>query len=1103
MIAWTVPVLTSWAKFKPVLRSAIVAWICLLLMVIEPIERQLGNASFLLLVGVFIQPCELPVVAVIEREMFTLGLLLIAWAWSCLGTAIAVQARTYQLAPTEAALASIFSGDYIQGAEAVICGFFLSIGAAALLYLKVRFGPSPFLFAAILSCICLDVALGYQPLFPYPDYMLATTIIKPLALKAAVNIVVALFFFPKSVNSSFADKLVAVLAPMRDAARSQIELLQQSPLDPDFNFTQVHDLMTKSEGGILALVGAGRLLTREVSFGVASGQDLSSLIALVRALMSPMDGMAYYYRLIRADMKHDRFPQLCQQPGFEDESHGQRSRPASRAPSRPGTPGIDGPQPFQDVSHVDKAAQRPSSLAPFAAREKGSSSTSTPRSSQDSSGNIRQAHHGAFLPRIAHLHLPRSRHHSPEPAPRVGAWEALRYAAIETQLHREAHNKFTEQCTRLLGETTSELLAAQADALDHILSWLANLNRTRLALLRRRVLGKVIGGLPSADAEKRKSSQEVLGSLSSALERFHTARLALIEPFRATIECTGSPEERPPHRYLYQGFVFQFHTARFGERLVTLLEAIVKMEERQDAIGGRFWLPSLPHIFSAEAWHSEGTADGEHGHDDEDPAHMGPDHSSMLGRTKRRDPDALEPQGAIQQIGTRASTFLHTLGRGNMLFCLKAAAVTALLSLPQFMRSSARFCYVNKAVWSLFMAQLTLARHRGEVAFGLVSRLIATTAGAAMGLVIWYIAAPTGYHASSPYTLMVTAAIAFPIVMLVRLNAPGPPITSIITCVTVALVLGYSLKDSTNPTFGFRGVGWTVAWRRFVGVLIGTGAALVMAILPPSSTLRKYQRLGHAATISELCQLYCDVVAYASAPHHPDRSPTELTKRLLATRSKLRRLALTRSVVTYEFSLRGKWPVKRYEELSAVAMELSKLLSHAVTVTEKLGEGYSAALLRKTRFLDPGFLADCISVLSLCATALRSGEPLPQVMPVLMDRLLVRGTSYELTDVSDEGKDASPNVAASEMHTAESIVGDASPPAHDAYRLPKHVDMATLQSEQYQAFAVGMTIAFGIVLRIDKLCMATKALVGESYPVPADWSSGRTHYASSNPPHRS
>lgn len=142
VLAWIVPVVTSWAKLKPVLRSAIVAWICLLLMVINPVERRLGNASFLLLVGVFIQPCELPVVAVIEREMFTLGLLLVAWAWSCLGTIIAVQARTYRLAPTEAPLSSIFSGEYIQGGEAVICGFFLSIGAAALLYLKVRFGPS-------------------------------------------------------------------------------------------------------------------------------------------------------------------------------------------------------------------------------------------------------------------------------------------------------------------------------------------------------------------------------------------------------------------------------------------------------------------------------------------------------------------------------------------------------------------------------------------------------------------------------------------------------------------------------------------------------------------------------------------------------------------------------------------------------------------------------------------------------------------------------------------------------------------------------------------------------------------------------------------------
>lgn len=76
------------------------------------------------------------------------------------------------------------------------------------------------------------------------------------------------------------------------------------------------------------------------------------------------------------------------------------------------------------------------------------------------------------------------------------------------------------------------------------------------------------------------------------------------------------------------------------------------------------------------------------------------------------------------------------------------------------------------------MAQLTLARHRGEVVFGVFSRLVATLLGAAIGLVLWYI--PGGWldGGANSYAMMATVAVGFPIVMLGRLYHPGPPIVS-------------------------------------------------------------------------------------------------------------------------------------------------------------------------------------------------------------------------------------------------------------------------------------------------------------------------------------
>ena len=47
-----------------------------------------------------------------------------------------------------------------------------------------------------------------------------------------------------------------------------------------------------------------------------------------------------------------------------------------------------------------------------------------------------------------------------------------------------------------------------------------------------------------------------------------------------------------------------------------------------------------------------------------------------------------------------------------------------------------------------FMGQLTLARFRGDTAFGLASRLLSTSLGGLTGLVIWYVLSPYSFHFS-------------------------------------------------------------------------------------------------------------------------------------------------------------------------------------------------------------------------------------------------------------------------------------------------------------------------------------------------------------------
>uniref|UniRef100_V5GRQ2 ER transporter 6TM N-terminal domain-containing protein n=1 Tax=Kalmanozyma brasiliensis (strain GHG001) TaxID=1365824 RepID=V5GRQ2_KALBG len=1105
----------------------------MVIFLIRPAESALGNASFLILVAAFIQPAEVPFAAVVEREFFTLLFVCAAWAWSNIGIAISHAVRRNKLAQAQTDILRAIQGDYIEVRPSIVCAVFLSVGSAVVLYIKIRFGPSPFLFASVLSCILLNICLTYGPLYPFAFYSLGQSVVVPLAVKAAINILLSAIFFPKSVNSQFVERLVAVLNPIADACGDQVKLLQTSPLDtpytdPDsekleqpapvagkenkdgFDFEFVKKKLAAAEGGMMPMTMASRLLTREISFGIANGDDLRALERMSRSLIAPADGWSYYYTSIKADIQSAHFPR---------------------------TPALD-------------------------------------RSNQ-----------------LLHNFV-----HKRDPAP-VAIWESIRFGNLETFLHTSASNYITEMFAQLIRETSSDLLTTNAEAIRHIVAWLNHLNSHRYTFLHDRIFlskeqrtekglkqaeetSKVIAGVEAKLADFRQSQRlKVLDPFKDALKAHEEAALSSHD-LATELDLRTGPGEfgKIHHRYLYQAWLHQFHTISFTERMLELLREVETIQRQRTA--AHVWYPHWPRIFSADVWRNSSGAAHETDEPDGEPDHI-PDISSDtpaasrqrsrssqtvvgddsthgsregkdglrdgsgektnkgatahghahahfgqaddiaekpfdpivdLGTTRARDPDALDPEGFLQVVGHTIYFWSRRPFHGNTLFGVKAAVLIALVSLPAFMKSSAGWCYENRAIWAIFMAQLTLARFRGETAFALLSRILATVIGGVFALVIWYIS--TGDGRGNAFGLGATTAVTFPFLMLFRIYFPGPPITPIIASVTTALIVGYSWKDVTNPLPGAPGYGWDTAWRRLVAVIIGVSAAYVFSYLPPTSTLRQYQRLSHAATIAELGRIYCAVVGIASHPHQqggstgpttkstqmqsrPEsrraslhhnneeaRSQIELVpqaeehqllnahpssdlvrKRIIAIRAKLRRLSMISVNVSYEFSLRGRWPAARYRELFDVQMQISKLLSHCLAIFERLGAAYSIALLRRTRFLDPRFLGDVVSVISMCSTALKTGEPLPQVTPCpLVDRFMDTPHGFN-------------------TYLPQDLAG----PMDDVLAsLPAKITMSTLQDAEYMTFSVGVATLFGLVVRIDKLCVAVKELVGESYAVPVD-----------------
>lgn len=678
-VAWVWPTLRDWSKVKPWIRSSIVAWVCLVLFIIHPVEVMMGNASFLILVGIFIQPAELALVAVLEREFFTMLLLSLSWAYACIGIKLAYVSRTkFKLPMNEVSLARVFAGDYIETSSTAICGTFLAVGAAAALYLKVKFGPSPFIFATILACIMIDITLIYAPLFPYPMYSLGQTVIVPLAIKSGLNIVGSLLIFPKSVNSEFVERLTKVLGPLGAASTERKALFQRSPLDADFNFDLVKDKVSGAESGLLPLTSSARLLTRELSFGLCSGVELKELERLTRLLLTPVDGVAFYLSMIKSDIQRTRFP-------IDPTTFSRFTTPAhTPAPSRPGTPPLSTPageeheprtmeegkkvdsaittaHQHESTSHVHRLSERlrPASLF----RSDSPSPSPTP--------SLRHGRTPWHWPGGHHHHNHHSRHAQNEesnggPLAPVGIWESLRYAAVEIELHKPSNDRYIELCMSNIGAASGDLQQAQAEAITHIESWLHTLNHQRFQKLRDWFLklGDSRSNFVNDPSQPTKSTSYHVEELRRRIAEFDARKSAVIEPFRASVSDSDEVTEKVPHRYLYQAYTLLFFEKEYSLRLIKILEYLASIEENNRY--WRFWLPAWPKLLSIDTWRNIGEASTSHDdHEDKDPTDI-PGMASSLGKTRSRNPDAMPSESVWQEIGIRELLDRVSLDKGCM-----------------------------------------------------------------------------------------------------------------------------------------------------------------------------------------------------------------------------------------------------------------------------------------------------------------------------------------------------------------------------------------------------------------------------------------------------
>ena len=79
----------------------------------------------------------------------------------------------------------------------------------------------------------------------------------------------------------------------------------------------------------------------------------------------------------------------------------------------------------------------------------------------------------------------------------------------------------------------------------------------------------------------------------------------------------------------------------------------------------------------------------------------------------------------------------------------------------------------------------------------------------------------------------------------------------------------------------------------------------ISSFLPPSTTLRKYQRTALATATEELGAIYCSIVSFANTDEHTDEDIQEIVQSLIAVRAKLKRSLMLKQNIVFEVRQRN------------------------------------------------------------------------------------------------------------------------------------------------------------------------------------------------------
>ncbi|KAF8206811.1 hypothetical protein K438DRAFT_1816457 [Mycena galopus ATCC 62051] len=604
----------------------------------------------------------------------------------------------------------------------------------------------------------------------------------------------------------------------------------------------------------------------------------------------------------------------------------------------------------------------------------------------------------------------------------------------------ETHGVRPADIIPILDSATRELRGATTAALAAVRNQIAHINRTRW----RRDSAGAVACSAALDAATLR--------VAAALAEFHDdRRMELLGPFLPLLE-TAMANERPsaelPLRSLFVSYVFFANMGSIGEAVQGLLAAVQEIDAKRPH--ARLWAPTAIGSLWTLVTARGDKADGAFGED----TSLAVPEMTPGDKEYRKDPDSRPPTNAVQRFMNSIHSIYRWTSTAEAIFTFKYVFISVALWLPAVIERSAHFYYVEKGIWALIMAQTTLNIYAADQIFNYVTRLGGTLLGLALGLIAWY--AGNGSGNGNPYGAAAAfGVIVFPLVFL-RVFSPEPYLAgNVMCCATFALVAGYSWVDGHTVQFASPGIGWSVAWKRWALVVVGSAASFIVMMLPPTSG-RKAVRTRNAKAIASVASAYGFLLSAwiemreGGAPEPkftpPGGWPAAFRKQLLALGEELHTIRELTELAKWEGSIRGKWPAAEYRRLVNVQVEMTAVLAQLATSLGHLQKEQQLAYLDDSKVLNPNFIGDVMAVFSLISQSLRTGEPMHQVIPTnLLDRLF--------------------------YHDART--GEAQDPGS------KIVNIEVIKSPGYIYYASSIVAVYQLLRYLDELHLLTKDLCGE------------------------